>query len=186
MLDEQIVGLYLTRDESAIQHTAEKYGSRLRTLAFGITEDRQAAEECENDTYMEAWQSIPPHEPKTYLYAFLARIARHISLNFCRNRDALKRNGHICALTEELEQCIPSPDDAACRVDDLVLQQAINGFLEHIGVEKRNIFLRRYWFLDSVEDIARRFGFSTSKVKTTLFRCRKELREFLVKEGFSL
>ena len=186
MMDEQIVALYLARDESAIRHTAEKYGIRLRTLALGITEDTQAAEECENDTYLEAWKSIPPHEPKNYLYPFLARIARHISLNFCRNRDALKRNGHICALTDELEQCIPSPDDTACRVDDMVLQDAINTFLASIGEEQRNIFLRRYWFLDSVAEIARRFGISQSKVKTTLFRSRNALREYLIKEGFAL
>ncbi len=186
MLDEQIVDLFLSRDESALQHTSEKYGKKLRTLSYGITADAQAAEECENDTYMEAWKSIPPHEPRSYLYAFLARITRHLSLNVCRSRDALKRQGHICALTEEMEECLPSPDDTACRVDDMVLQDAINTFLAALPEEKRNIFLRRYWFLDSIADIARRFGLSQSKVKTTLFRCRHLLREFLIKEGYSL
>ena len=80
MEDERIVELYLDRDESAVRHTTEKYGRRLRTLAFGVVRDAQTAEECENDTYMEAWRSIPPHEPRRYLYAFLARITRHIAL----------------------------------------------------------------------------------------------------------
>ncbi|MBQ7923223.1 MAG: RNA polymerase sigma factor [Clostridia bacterium] len=186
MEDGKIVELYLSRDESAISQTAEKYGKKLRTLAYGITEDGQAAEECENDTYLQAWDSIPPHEPRTYLYAFLARITRHIALNMCRSRNALKRNGHICTLTEEMEQCIPSPDDSACRLDDMALTEALNGFLAALSEEKRNIFLRRYWFMDSVAAIAKRFALSESKVKTTLFRCRSQLREYLVKEGYNL
>ena len=83
MDDSRIVDLYLSRDESAISQTSEKYGSRLRNVAYGIVEDLHTAEECENDTYMEAWNSIPPHEPRSYLFAFLARITRHIALDFC-------------------------------------------------------------------------------------------------------
>ena len=89
--DNRIVELYLIRDETAISQTAEKYGSRLRNLAYGIVEDPHTAEECENDTYMEAWESIPPHEPKNYFFAFLARITRHIALDFCKQRSRLKR-----------------------------------------------------------------------------------------------
>ncbi len=186
MDDSKIVALYLLRDEAAIRQTAEKYGSRLRSLAFGIVGDSQTAEECENDTYMEAWSTIPPHEPEGYLYAFLARITRHISLNCCRDRRRLKRSALICELSAEMEQCIPAPDDAACRVDDLVLRDAINGFLGSLNAEKRNIFVRRYWYLDSVAAISRRFSISESKVKTTLFRCRAGLREYLEKEGYTL
>lgn len=186
MDDSKIVALYLLRDEAAIRQTAEKYGSRLRSLAFGIVGDSQTAEECENDTYMEAWSTIPPHEPEGYLYAFLARITRHISLNCCRDRRRLKRSALICELSSEMEQCIPAPDDAACRVDDLVLRDAINGFLGSLNAEKRNIFVRRYWYLDSVAAISRRFSISESKVKTTLFRCRAGLREYLEKEGYTL
>ncbi len=108
MDDDQIVELYLTRDEDAIRKTAEKYGNRLRALSFGIVQDEQTAEECENDTYMKAWDAIPPNEPKDYLYAFLARIARHISLNCCRDRNRLKRSAFVCELSTELEQCIPA------------------------------------------------------------------------------
>lgn len=184
--DNSIVELYLLRDETAISQTNEKYGSRLRSLAYGIVEDVQTAEECENDTYMEAWNSIPPHEPRSYLYAFLARITRHISLNCCRNRSRLKRSAYICELSTELEQCLPAPDDMACRLDDMVLAEVLNAFLGTLSEENRNIFLRRYWYLDSIAAIAKRFSLSESKVKTTLFRCRNLLREHLEKEGYPL
>ena len=186
MDDNRIVDLYLRRDETAIRQTSEKYGNRLRTLAYGIVNDRQTAEECENDTYMEAWNTIPPHEPGSYLYAFLARITRHISLNCCRDRSRLKRSALICELSAELEQCIPAPDDTECRINDMALGEAVNGFLDTLGEEKRNIFVRRYWYLDSIADISKRFALSESKVKTTLFRCRSRLREHLEKEGYTV
>lgn len=186
MDDNRIVALYLRRNEAAIDQTAQKYGSRLRSLSYGIVQDRQTAEECENDTYLKAWNAIPPHEPVNYLYAFLARITRRISLNRCRERDQLKRSAHLCELSAELEQCIPSPDDTDCRLDELTLRDAINGFLGTLSEEKRNIFLRRYWYLDPIADIATRYVLSESKVKTTLFRCRNRLREHLEKEGYIL
>ena len=186
MDDRKIVELFLERDESAIQHTSKKYGRRLRSLSQGIVQDLQTAEECENDTYVETWNSIPPNEPSNYLYAFLARIIRHISLNCCRDRSRLKRNAYICELSTEMEQCIPVPDDCECQIDDVALKDVINGFLASLDAEKRNIFLRRYWYLDSIADISKRFGLSESKVKTTLFRIRNKLREHLKKEGYTL
>ena len=186
MEDEQIVDLYLRREESAIRHTAEKYGQRLRTLTFGILQDMQASEECENDTYLSAWNSIPPHAPKHYFYPFLARIARNLSLTRCRENRRLKRSAHMEVLSREMEQCIPAPDDLQCRLDELALRQAINGYLDTLSAEKRNIFLRRYWYLDSIEAIAQRHGISQSKVKTMLFRCRNGLRAYLEKEGYTL
>ncbi|MDC7286310.1 RNA polymerase sigma factor [Blautia schinkii] len=184
--DSKIVELYLCRDEAAIKQTSEKFGSRLRSLAYGIVNDQQTAEECENDTYMNAWNSIPPHEPRSYLYAFLARITRHIALNCCRERHRLKRSAFICELSAEMEQCIPSPDDIECRIDDMVLKETINRFLSTLSEEKRNIFIRRYWYLDSIADISKRFALSQSKVKTMLFRIRNELRKHLEKEGYTL
>ncbi len=184
--DADIIELYLTRDEAAVKLTAEKFGKRLRALSFGIVHDRQTAEECENDTYWEAWNSIPPHEPRGYLYAFLARITRHKSLNRCRDRDRLKRSALLCELSAEMEECIPHPDDIACRMDDMALSEAINGFLGALIEEKRNIFLRRYWYLDSISDISKRFSRSESSVKTILSRSRNQLREYLKKEGYTL
>lgn len=186
MEDKEIVERYLDRDETAIRQTAEKYGKRLRSLAFRIVQDMPTAEECENDTYMEAWNSIPPHSPEGYLYAFLARITRHVSLNCCRSRNRLKRSAFVCELSAEMEQCIPAPDDTECRIDDMVLREAINAFLGTLSEEKRNVFLRRYWYLDSITDIAKRFAMSESKVKTMLFRSRNQLREYLEKEDFTL
>lgn len=184
--DNKIVELFLLRDETAIKQISEKYGSRLRSLAYGIVNDQQTSEECENDTYMEAWNAIPPHEPRSYLYVFLTRITRHISLNCCRNRSRLKRSAFICELSAEMEQCIPAFDDVENRIDDMVLSEVINGFLGKLGEEKRNIFIRRYWYLDSIADISKRFVLSESKVKTILFRSRNQLRKHLEKEGYTL
>lgn len=186
MDDNKIVDLYLNRNESAITQTSEKYGRRLRSLAMGIVNDLCTAEECENDTYLEAWDSIPPHEPRNYLYAFLARITRHISLNCCRNRSRLKRSAFICELSDEMEQCIPAPDDIECRIDENILLEAINDFLGTLKEEQRNIFLRRYWYLDSITVIAKRYKISESKVKIMLFRTRNQLRIYLEKEGYTL
>lgn len=186
MENSRIIELYFQRDEAAIEQTARKFGPRLRALSYGIVNDRQTAEECENDTYMKAWNSIPPHEPRDYLFAFLATIARHLSLNCCRDRARLKRSAVICELSAEMEQCIPAPDDAECRMNDKLLGEALNAFLKTLGEEKRNIFLRRYWYLDSIADIAARFALSEGKVKTTLFRCRAGLRKYLEREGYEL
>ena len=174
------------RDEAAISQTSDKFGARLYSLAYGIVDDRQTAEECENDTYMQAWNLIPPHEPADYLYAFLARITRHLSLNCCRKRSRLKRSAFICSFSAEMEQCIPAPDDMECRIDDMALKDAIDGFLGSLDEERRNIFLRRYWYLDSIASISRRFSLSESKVKTTLFRCRRRFREYLEKGGYTI
>ena len=187
MEDCKIVELYLCRYETAIARTAEKYGTRLRALALGIAGDARTAEECENDTYMGAWNSIPPHEPRDYLYAFLARITRHLALNRCRERSALRRSAFICELSAEMEQCIPaSGSDMFEHMEGVAVKQAINEFLGTLSREKRTVFLRRYWYLDSIAAISKRCGLSQSKVKTMLHRCRKQLREHLIKEGFSV
>ena len=137
MDDNRIVDLYFSRDEAAILETSKKYGSRLRNVAYGIVENLPTAEECENDTYMEAWNSIPPHEPKTYLFAFLARSTRQIALDFCKERSRLKRSAFISELSAELEQCIPASDDTERHIDAMVLCEAINTFLATLGDEKR-------------------------------------------------
>ena len=186
MEDHKIVEMYLSRDQQAIGETSKKFGTRLRALAYGIVDDHQTAEECESDTYLKAWNAIPPHRPYDYLYPFLARITRHISLDFCRSRNRLKRMGFLCEFSAELEQCIPAPDDTACRMDDIALGEALNSFLGALSPQQRNIFLRRYWYLDSISQIAQRFALSESKVKTTLFRSRKKLRDHLEKEGCTL
>lgn len=186
MEDDKIVQLYLNRDETAISQTFEKYGSRLRAISFGITNDRETSEECENDTYLETWNRIPPSEPKDYFYAFLAKITRALSIDRCRERTRLKRDSYIVELTAELEMCIPTVNDVADDVETKLLGEAISRYLYTLSDEKQVMFMRRYFYLDTVSEIAKRFSSSDSKVKTTLFRVRNELRDYLIKEGYTL
>ena len=186
MEDEKIVQMFLRRDGEAIQQTSEKYGAQLRALSFGITADKLTAEECENDTYLEAWNAIPPSEPKTYFYAFLARITRHISIDRCRERKSLKRSAHLVELTDELAMCLPASDGVESAMDAKMLSEAISSFLLTLSDEKQVIFMRRYFYLDSIAEISARLLISESKAKTTLFRIRGSLREHLIKEGYTL
>lgn len=186
MEDDKIVDLYLNRDQQAIPETTAKYGQRIREFSYGIVCNNETAEECESDTYLEAWNRIPPNEPRTYFYAYLLRIARHISLNRCRENRALKRFAYISELSSEMEACIPGPDDLQCRLEEKELADAINGFLSTLVSKKRSIFLRRYFFGDDLKEISKRFGIKQNTAKTILFRCRNQLREYLIKEGYDL
>ncbi len=184
MTDFEIVDLYLARDEAAITYTAERYGNRLCGLAYGILGDRTAAEECENDTYLAAWNSIPPHEPRSYLFTYLACIARHISLDRCRARSRDKRSARMTELTSELSECIPARETADARLEAKELAAAISAFLYTLPVERRDVFLRRYWYFDSTAALAKQMGWSESRVKTTLNRLRKTLLDYPQKEGY--
>ena len=186
MDDSRIVALFMDRDEAAIENTSKKYGNALRNISYHIVEDDETARECENDTYFEAWNSIPPHDPSGYLFAFLARIIRHISIDVCRMRGRQKRKTVITELTAEMEECIPSPDDTPCRVEYSELGRAISRYIRSLGEEKQVIFMRRYWHTESVEDIARSLGIGESKVKMSLLRTRNGLKKFLMKEGYDL
>ena len=183
MEDEAIVELYLRRDQTAINHTSEKYGKKLHYLARQITEDEFTADECENDTYLEAWNRIPPNEPRDYFYPFLARITRHIALNRCEKEHAQKRKGIYVDLSEELDSMFSSPDNTEDVLDEMVLKETLNSFLAGLDEEKRNIFLRRYWFMDSIEDISKRYGYSQSKIKSLMMRLRERLRLHFEKNG---
>lgn len=186
MEDEKIIDLYMARNEDAIRHTCEKYGSRLSHISLRITEDIQTSEECVNDTYLEAWKRIPPNEPRKYFFAFLSRIIRNISINRCIEKKRIKRTAYIVDLTAEMEQCIPNPNDVDSRMEGAELGRVISVFLRRLPKEKRLMFMQRYYYLDSVASIAKRFGCSDSKVKTTLFRIRNDLREYLIKEGYTI
>lgn len=186
MEDSRIVDLYIQRNESAVTETSRKYGTFLRSIAQRITGDKPTAEECENDAYLEAWNTIPPHEPRSYLAAYLSRIVRNISLNRCVERRSLKRSATVCALTDELEMCLPSQENVAEQLEGKELAARISDYLRGQTPEKRRIFLQRYFYFDRVSAIAFRYGMTSGKVKTVLFRMRNELREYLRKEGFSL
>jgi RNA polymerase sigma-70 factor (ECF subfamily) len=186
MEDTGIVDLFLKRDEAAIRETAAKYGASLRRIAAGVLGDPLSAEECENDTYLQAWNSIPPHEPRDYLFPFLARITRHIAIDRCRREAAQKRTAQTVELTREMAECLPAGADGFDAPDAHALTEAINRFLAALPETQRTLFLRRYWYFDSVADAARYCGVSLSKAKTTLFRLREKLRVFLEKEGYTV
>ena len=184
MEDEKIVDLYLARNTEAIQYTAQTYGMRLRHLAYGIVRDERDAEECENDTYLRAWESIPPNEPNACLFAYLAKITRNLALDKYKKQSAQKRNAQLVSLSEEMEQYLPSAEETEGEVYRAELCRSISAFLRMQSAEKRNLFLRRYWYMDSVAELSKRFAMSESKVKTSLFRVRNELREYLQEGGY--
>ncbi|MBP3322146.1 MAG: sigma-70 family RNA polymerase sigma factor [Clostridia bacterium] len=186
MNDAAIIDLYFKRDEQALTLTEEKYGQKLRGIAFGILSDRMMAEECENDTYLRAWNAIPPASPKEHFFAFLAKIIRRLSINRLRDGARQKRNADLVALTAELELCLPCGEDVEGTVDEKLLMKSISDFIKALPKEQRLVFVRRYWYLDSVEQIASRLGIGQSKVKSILSRGRKRLKEHLEKEGFSV
>ena len=181
--DRVLVEQYLARDEQAIAGTARKYGRALTVLSERITEDASDAEDCVNDTYLDAWNCIPPHRPYDYLYAFLARITRHLSLDRIRYRNRLRRDGTVVELSAELEACIPSPDNDPVSWGDDRFATVLNAFLASEKTLSRRIFLRRYWHMDSIEQIAARYGVTKGSVKSSLFRSRERLRAHLEKEG---
>ena len=186
MDDSRIVELYLKRDETAVALTRDEYGRRMFGLASSIVNDAQTAEECVNDACLKAWNSIPPNEPYGYLPQYLLKITRRIALNRLRLASAEKRSADICELTREMEQCVPFEVDMTEELEAKELKADINGFLAGLPKQKRDMFVRRYWFCDPVSEVAARMGFSESKVKTTLFRLRADLRAYLEKKGYEL
>ena len=184
MDDNAIVELYLSRNEEAIDRTSEKYGVQLRNIANNILNDIETAKECENDAYLETWNLIPPHEPRNYLFAFIGKIIRHISINECIKNRRQKRYALFCELTKEMEECIPSNSNTEKDAELSELSGIINRFLSGCTEEQQNVFVRRYWYFDSVEQIAAAYGFSKSKVKTMSFRMRSGLKEYLEQGGY--
>ena len=184
--DESIITLYFDRDRRAIEETDKKYGKRLYSVSYNIVCDKGDAEECRNSAYFKAWNSIPPHEPRQYLFPFLARIIRRLSLNVCKERNTQKRSVTYVQLSEELENCIPSPDDTESKLDDMAIRDAINGFLSSLSENNRRLFMRRYFYGDSTAAISAGTGMSESAVKTALFRCRQKLLSYLQNEGIYL
>ena len=182
MEDSRIIDLYFERSEEAIARTAEKYGRLCRGIALRIVGSYEDAQECENDTYVAVWNAIPPVRPN-FFSAFLSRISRNIALNRYEYNKAGKRNSQFNLVLEELEECLAS----SCSVEDTYIAGEvagmINQFLEKLKTETRIIFVRRYYYADSVREIARRLDIGESKVKTTLFRVRQELRAYLEQQG---
>lgn len=181
MEDAKILELFFQRNEQAVRETDTAYGRRLWVLSNNILNNREDAEESVSDTYMEAWNSIPPIRPK-YFYAFLASVCRNISFNRLDWRLAAKRNAEVVVMTQEMETCIPD-SRRETEVDRWEFRRVLENFLENLSKESRLIFLRRYLCGDTVAQIAARYGISESKVKTQLHRARGRLHAHLEKEG---
>ena len=181
MEDEVIIELFWARDEMAIKNTALKFGSKLHQLAMKILYNHEDAEESVNDTYLAAWNTIPPQRP-TYLFAYLAKICRLTAYDKLDWKTAKKRQAEIVELTAEIENCIPDPS-AEAGAAGKEIGRLLNIFLVGLSEEKRLIFMRRYWFGDSISEISRRYGLGASKVKVSLLRTRNALKFFLEKEG---
>ena len=180
MDDKRIIELYFSRDEDAVSQTKELYGERLKALAYRILQNREDAEECENDTYMKAWNSIPPQKPQ-HFFAYLAKICRNTALNMSEKQNAEKRSGVIVELSQELSECLPdmhSLEDTA----EQELGEIISEFLKTVSKENRIIFIRRYFLSETISGISKTLGISESKVKSSLFRTRNRLRNYLSKE----
>lgn len=183
MNDSEIVELYLSRNEDAINQTAIKYGTRLKNLAFRILNDAEEAKECENSAYFETWKSIPPYEPRDYLFPFVGRIVRHLALDAYKRNHRQKRLATYCELTQEMQECIPAENNTEAEIEAGYLSSLINSFLETCTEEQQNVFIRRYWYFDQIDQIAKDYGFTQSKVKTMLFRMRADLKKHLEKGG---
>lgn len=186
MEDEKIIELYWARDREAIAETEKKYGGYCMTVANNILHNTQDAEECVNDTYFKTWNAIPPTRPKI-LSAFLGKITRNLAFNRYRMENAEKRGGGETALVlDELAECVSGKDDVEAHVERNALISAINAFLKGIAQDKRNIFVRRYWYCDSVKQIAERYGMTEAAVSMNLMRLRKRLYGFLTERGFEI
>lgn len=183
MKDSEIVELYLKRKEAAIAETESKYGRYCRVIAKNILGSEEDSEECVSDTWLKAWNSIPPARPNR-LSLFLGRITRNLAIDKYRIRNAEKRKNNETALClEELEECVGSGDSIA---DTVALKETMNRFLSRQKPREREIFMLRYMYMFSVSEIGVRLGIKEGAVKMSLSRSRLRLREFLKKEGFDI
>lgn len=184
MEDSNIIELFWKRDEMAVQETDNAYGRRLYVLANQILSNREDSEETVSDTYMQAWETIPPQRPQ-HLYAFLASVCRHLAFHRLDWRKAAKRSAEVVTLTQEMETCIPDTKQDAV-LERKELRQVFEDFLGGLSRENRLIFLRRYLYADTIAEISQRYGITESKVKTRLHRTRAKLYEQLSKEDIYL
>lgn len=184
MEDNRIVELYWARNEQALVETKQKYSRYLHRIAHNVLQNPQDAEECVSDTYLRAWNAIPPHRPSR-LGVFLGKITRRLALDRYAALTADKRGGGTLPdLLEEWRDCLP--DGVVDPADDLAVRDALSRFLRQLPAEKRRVFILRYWYGDSIRTIANHSHATESKVKMTLSRTRDELKTFLEKEGIAL
>ncbi len=183
MEDQQIIALYWERSEAAIAQTARKFGNYCYQISWNILNNREDCQECVNDTYLAAWNTIPPRRPSV-LATFLGKLTRNISLDRWKSRMAYKRGGGEVPLAlEELEECVSGGETPEEILVGKELGRHLSKFLETLPQTERRVFVCRYWYLDPIESIAQRFGFSKTKVTSMLHRTRGKLHRYLEKEG---
>ena len=186
MKDEEIVALYWQRSEDAIRETSAKYQTYLTKIACNILSDPEDSEECVNDTYLAAWNSMPEHRPSV-LSTYLGKITRQIAIDVFRKRNSAKRYASEYALSlSELEDSFADGETPEQVYDAKMLDKAINTFIRELPEETRRVFIGRYYFFDSVKKVAEYCGISETNAKSILYRTRMKLKEYLVKEGFEL
>ena len=185
MDDKRIIELLWQRDEAGLEATKQKYARICYSVAYNILGDPRDIEEAVNDTYLGVWDSIPPHRPDI-LSSFIMRITRNVSLKIFRRRTAEKRQSNTGESIEELGECIPHPTSVESAVETKELAAYIDSFLRSLKETERIAFVRRYWFCDSIAEVAKRMGASEGRIKMQLCRTRQKLKEYLEKEGISL
>lgn len=185
MSDHQIISLFLSRNELAIKETDRRYGAFSRHLSYRLLNSHEDAEECVNDSYFKLWETIPPTIPES-LKAYLGKIVRNISLNLLRWKKEKKRDCDACVLMSELDECTPAVNDVEHAVDERVLTELIHKWLSGEKEINRRIFIRRYWYGNTYEELEKHYGLSEKVLMNRLYRMRGKLKEFLEKEGVSV
>ncbi len=186
MDDNGIIALYWARDEKALEETDCKYGSYCHSIAFNILQNREDSDECVNDTWLRAWNAMPPQRPNI-LSAFLGKITRNLSLDRYKLSHAVKRgSGQLPVALEELGQCISSGEDVEEELALKELSRLLDRFLRDLPERDCCVFLRRYWYVDSTADIAKRYKMAEGSVKSCLYRTRQKLKTYLEKAGVAV
>lgn len=186
MNDDKIIDLFFKRSEQAIVEAKRKYENYCHSIAFNILRNPEDCEECVNDVFLQIWNTIPPQKPNRFA-AFIGKIARNIALNKQKYYTTQKRGaGNVDVVLDELTDCLPAKDNIDQIIEDIYIVECLNKFLKEQNIKTRRIFVRRYWYMDSIAIIANNFSMSESSVKMLLSRTRNSLRSFLEKEGVSI
>lgn len=186
MEDRELINLFWERSESAISETDKKYRSYCKKIAYNILYSPEDSEECINDTYLKAWNAIPSDRPKIFS-AYLGKITRNLAINIYNKKRTKKRgSGEVEAVLDELENIVKAYNTVEDEMDSKEITSVLNSFLYSLDKEDRIIFVRRYWYVDSIKNIAKNTGFSQSKIKSNLFRTRNKLKLYLEKEEIYL
>ncbi len=185
MEDSRIIDLFWQRDQLAIAETSAKYDRFCFSIAYNILKNKEDSEECVNDTYMKAWNAIPPTRPGK-LQSFLGKITRNLALDRYDYNNAAKRNGEVDAILSELAECISAPENVESTYEEKYIASLISQWLRQQDETRRNVFIRRYWYSDSISEVAKRFGMSEGRTRSMLFRLREKLKHYLRQEGVTI